>query len=50
MIKPEAIDRMGEILKKIISHNFHIGNLKLAPLAEADAQYLYKSVSGTLKT
>lgn len=50
MIKPEAVDKMGEILKKIISHNLHIGNMKLAPLAESDAQYLYKSLSGAEKT
>ncbi|XP_012278664.1 nucleoside diphosphate kinase 7 [Orussus abietinus] len=42
MLKPDVMDKMGEILKKITYHNFHIGNIKMVHLTREQARELYK--------
>ena len=36
LLKPDVIDKMGEILKMIINYDFHIMNLKMIKLTVDD--------------
>lgn len=37
MIKPDVMDKMGEILKRIMTHNFHVANIKMVKLTKEQA-------------
>ncbi|XP_048509250.1 nucleoside diphosphate kinase 7 isoform X2 [Athalia rosae] len=41
MIKPDAIDKMGEIMKRITRNNFHIGNIKMVHMTREEAEEFY---------
>ncbi|XP_043287452.1 nucleoside diphosphate kinase 7 [Venturia canescens] len=43
MIKPDAMEKMGEILKFITNHDFHINNIEMVKLSEDDVEFLYSN-------
>lgn len=43
MIKPDAMNRMGEILKLVTDHDFHISNMKMVRLSEQEVEDFHKS-------
>ena len=43
---PDVIDKMGEIFKRIIDHNLHIGNIKMVKLSQDDAKEFYDNKEG----
>lgn len=47
MLKPEVIDHLGEILKRIISCNFHVANIKMVSLTKEEATKLYEDEEST---
>ncbi|CAK9801934.1 Nucleoside diphosphate kinase 7 [Anthophora quadrimaculata] len=42
MLKPSVVNKMGEILKQVISNNFHIANIKMVKLSLEEATEFYK--------
>ncbi|XP_046417965.1 nucleoside diphosphate kinase 7 [Neodiprion fabricii] len=46
VIKPDAIDKMGEILKRITRNNFHIGNVKMVHMTRDEAEEFYNKHRG----
>ena len=47
MVKPDIVDNLGEILKRIISCNFHIANIKMIKLTQDQATNLCQDKSDT---
>ncbi|XP_003705720.1 nucleoside diphosphate kinase homolog 7-like [Megachile rotundata] len=47
MLKPNVIDKVGELLKRIISCNFHIANIKMIKLTKEEASDLCKDEDST---
>ncbi|XP_034183560.1 nucleoside diphosphate kinase homolog 7 [Osmia lignaria lignaria] len=47
MLKPNVIDKLGEILKRIISCNFHIANIKMIKLTKEEATEVFKDQVNT---
>ncbi|KOC65507.1 Nucleoside diphosphate kinase 7 [Habropoda laboriosa] len=50
MLKPSVVDKLGEILKRIIANNFHIANIKMVKLSLEGATEFYKDKDETNKT
>ncbi|XP_066601082.1 nucleoside diphosphate kinase homolog 7 isoform X2 [Prorops nasuta] len=42
LIKPDAVDKLGEILTRIYSHDFYITNINMVNLTEDDVTELFK--------
>ncbi|XP_017882099.1 nucleoside diphosphate kinase 7 isoform X2 [Ceratina calcarata] len=38
MVKPSIVDKFGEILKYIVSNNFHVANIKMVKLSQEQAR------------
>ncbi|KAL2750553.1 nucleoside diphosphate kinase 7-like [Vespula maculifrons] len=47
IIKPDVMDKMGEILKRIIAHNFHVANIKMVKLTKEQATEFCKGKEST---
>lgn len=47
MLKPNVVDKLGEILKRIISCNFHIANIKMVKLTKEEATEVFKDQDNT---
>ncbi|XP_076661642.1 nucleoside diphosphate kinase homolog 7 isoform X1 [Halictus rubicundus] len=47
MVKPDALDHLGEILKRIASCDFHIANIKMVKLTQDDATTFYQDREST---
>ncbi|XP_076685075.1 nucleoside diphosphate kinase homolog 7 [Andrena cerasifolii] len=47
MVKPDIVDNLGEILKRIISCNFHIANIKMIKLTQDQATNLCENEGET---
>ena len=47
MVKPDIVDNLGEILKRIISCNFHIANIKMIKLTQDQATNLCQDKGDT---
>ncbi|XP_076753169.1 nucleoside diphosphate kinase homolog 7 [Xylocopa sonorina] len=47
MVKPNVIDKLGEILKCIIASNFHIANIKMMKLTQEEASEFCKDKEET---
>ncbi|XP_015601784.1 nucleoside diphosphate kinase 7 isoform X1 [Cephus cinctus] len=45
-LKPNVIDKMGEILKYITNHDIHIGNIKMVALTNEEAADFYSHLRG----
>ena len=41
------VEKMGEVLKRIIAHGLHIGNIKMVHLSRDSATEFYKEIPGT---
>lgn len=46
MIKPDVMDKMGEILKRITRSNLHIGILRMVRLNREEAEEFYSEHKG----
>ncbi|XP_076246940.1 nucleoside diphosphate kinase homolog 7 isoform X2 [Calliopsis andreniformis] len=47
MVMPDIMDNLGEILKRIVSCNFHIANIKMSQLTKEQATQLCKDGDST---
>lgn len=46
LLKPDVIDKMGEILKVIANHGFHIKNMKMIQLTSDEiTRYFTKNIN-----
>ncbi|XP_017758043.1 PREDICTED: nucleoside diphosphate kinase 7 isoform X2 [Eufriesea mexicana] len=47
IVKPNVVDKLGEILKHIVSSNFHIANIKMVKLSKEQATEFYGDTGET---
>lgn len=47
LLKPDILDNLGEILKRIMAHNLHIANIKMVQLTQDQAKLLCGSEENT---